>query len=186
MQTGQLSPKAPPLPAAGGYARGMRVFTIAKGIVRADEPLRNATARFDAGHLTDRFVQLLAQPAAFAGYVGQRMRLDGMPPFTVDWLMLSGCNCFATFACDLPAITDFLLVMSRVQRGRDDANLSWFMERVAGGFGSRVEADSLRQVRVWPAPAAVRFSLNPRPAADPINLAQQCFCEAFARILADF
>ena len=163
----------------------MRIFTIAKGIVRTDERSRSGTAKFDAAQLTDRFAGLLAQPASYAGFVGQRMRLDGMAPFTVDWLMLSGCNCFATFACELPAVTDFLLVMSRVQRGRDDANLSWFMERVVGGFGSRVEEDSLRQVRVWPAPAAVRFPLNPRPADDPINLAQQCFCEAFARILAD-
>jgi len=178
-------PSAPVRPTAPTevYARGMRIFNITKKSVRADS-IGPAAAGIDTEPLTAQFTEMLGQPAAFAGFVGRRIRLDGMPPFTIDWLTLRGRDCFATFACDLPPVTDYLLVMTRPLRGRNDANLRWFMERVIGGFGPQLDDDSVRLIREWPAPAALRFSLNPRPA-DQINLVQRCFCDAFARVIND-
>jgi hypothetical protein len=128
---------------------------------------------------------MLDARGAFPGFLGRRIRLDGLPVVTLDWLRLRGHDCLATFDSDDLAVTDFLLILTRRQRGIDQENLAWFLKRVVGSFETELSEDSIRHVRDWPAPLAVRFPLNPRHGTDhSINFVEHCFCDAFARVIA--
>lgn len=166
------------------YVPGMKIFTLTPKTLCADPVSLTASSEVEPELYVEQFAQMLQQRGALPGFLGRRVRLDGLPTFTLDWLALSGDNCFVTFDVENLAITDYLLIMMRARRAEDEANLKWFVNRVVRGYGSTVGEECLRHLRQWPAPAAVRFSLNPRPPGDySINLIQHCFCDAFAHVV---
>jgi hypothetical protein len=172
-------------PTSKRHVPGMKIFTLTPKTVCADPVSLTTSSDVEPELYCEQFAQMLQQRAVLPGFLGRRIRLDGLPTVTLDWLTLPGNDCFATFDVENLAIMDFLLIMMRMDRSHTEANLKWFVSRVVGGYGSSVGEDCLRHVRQWPAPCAVRFSLNPRPAGDhSINLIEHCFCDAFARVVA--
>jgi hypothetical protein len=133
--------------------------------------------------LTTQFAELLDRRGMLPGFLGRRIHGSGLPAVTLDWLTLPGQDCFATFDFEESAARDFLLILSRTQLERDDANLNWFTDRVIGRLGSHVDSDTVQRIREWPAPIALRFPNTSCPPKDGlISLTESCFCDAFIRV----
>ena len=168
------------------YGLGLKIFSIKDGKIRADSASPELErAEIDPAELVSFFVQMLKPRTIARGFVGRRVQLDGLPPLTLDWLTIGRSDCFATFDWGGPGATDFVLLLTRLEPNRDDANLQWFIDKVLGSHGSHVNGDSLRHVREWPAPLALSFPATPRPSYHRlIDLTERCFCHAFLRVVS--
>jgi len=121
--------------------------------------------------------------ATKSGYMGGRLPLEPGRELLVDWLVLGGTDCFATFVGPHSPQPYYLLLLCRKDSEADGRHLQWFVERILKPSGTDPEELLLKGIRAFARP----FVLVARPVtmdSDPVlEAAESAFAHAFMRMI---